>query len=290
MKKHFLLIVFIPLFVLYGFAQVDSLPTQTKLKTDSAEVSYSGIPQPVFKLKKGVDIPIILIGTGWSGYALTKIYNKNPSSLQQIQDLNIQNISGFNRWAATEYSKKAADLSNFFFYGAMPLPLLLLADKQVRDNIGTVSTLFLESISITGLLYTGSVYFVDKYRPLAYNPNVSLDLKIRGGAKNSFFAGHVALVGTCSFFIASIYAGYHPESHIRWVYYTAASAATLATAYLRYKGGQHFPSDILLGVGIGTLTGILVPSLHRNHKFNHPHLTLSPYIGESNGLTVLYKF
>jgi hypothetical protein len=36
----------------------------------------------------------------------------------------------------------------------MPHPLLLLADKQVRDDIGTVSTLFLESISITGLLYT----------------------------------------------------------------------------------------------------------------------------------------
>jgi membrane-associated phospholipid phosphatase len=117
-----------------------------------------------------------------------------------------------------------------------------------------------------------------------------MDQRIRGGAKNSFFAGHVALVGTCTFFIATIYSGYQPDSHLRWVFYTAASAATLATAYLRYKGGQHFPSDILLGLGIGTLTGILVPSFHRNHKFKNRHLSISTYMAQTNGLALLYKF
>jgi hypothetical protein len=115
MKRYFLFILFLPFSVQYGYAQVDSLPAQIKSKTDSPIAFHSEAHQPVFKLKKAVDTPIIIVGTGWSGYALTKIYNKNPSSLQQIQDLNVENISGFNRWAAAEYSKKAADLSNFFF-------------------------------------------------------------------------------------------------------------------------------------------------------------------------------
>lgn len=153
-KRYFLFILFLSFSVQYGYAQVDSLPAQIKSKNRFPYCLSFRNPPAFIKLKKAVDIPIIIVGTGWSGYALTKIYNKNPSSLQQIQDLNVENISGFNRWAAAEYSKKAADLSNFFFYGSMPLPLLLLADKQVRDDIGTVSTLFLESISITGLLYT----------------------------------------------------------------------------------------------------------------------------------------
>ena len=36
-----------------------------------------------------------------------------------------------------------------------------------------------------------------------------------------------------------------------------------ATSALRVEGGQHFPSDVLVGAGIGIATGISVPLLHR---------------------------
>ena len=127
-----------------------------------------------------------------------------------------------------------------------------------------VAFLYLESMAVTGLLYTGSVYLADRYRPYAYNPNAPMSERTRGGAKNSFFAGHVALVGTSTFFIAKVLNDYHPDSKAKWLPFTLASVATGTTAYLRYRGGQHFLSDILIGTTVGTLSGILIPHVHKN--------------------------
>ncbi len=104
----------------------------------------------------------------------------------------------------------------------MPLPLILLADKHIRKDAGKIGFLYLEAMSITGLLYTGSTYLTDRYRPLAYNPEVSIGERRGGGAKNSFFAGHVALVATSTFFTAKVFSDYHPQSKMRWIFYTTA--------------------------------------------------------------------
>jgi membrane-associated phospholipid phosphatase len=39
-----------------------------------------------------------------------------------------------------------------------------------------------------------------------------------------------------------------------------------ATAALRVEAGQHFPSDVLAGAGVGIATGIAVPLLHRGDR------------------------
>jgi membrane-associated phospholipid phosphatase len=88
--------------------------------------------------------------------------------------------------------------------------------------------------------------------------------------------------------MASVYADYHPDSKIKWVFYSLAGAMTGTTAVLRQAGGLHFPSDILLGIVQGTATGLLVPRLHKNKLFNN-HLTILPFTGQSNGLAVVYK-
>jgi membrane-associated phospholipid phosphatase len=145
-------------------------------------------------------------------------------------------------------------------------------------------------MSITGFLYTGSVYLNDRYRPYAYSPESPMEQRIRGGAKNSFYAGHVALVATSSFFMAHVYADYHPDSKVKWLMYTLAGAATGYTAYMRYRGGQHFPSDILLGITQGTLTGLLVPHFHKHPIIKDPNLSFFPYSnGQVHGLAFVYK-
>jgi membrane-associated phospholipid phosphatase len=38
------------------------------------------------------------------------------------------------------------------------------------------------------------------------------------------------------------------------------------TSALRVEAGQHFPSDVIVGAGIGVLTGVSVPLLHRGRR------------------------
>lgn len=246
--------------------------------------------QKVYRIKPAIDLPIIAASTAWSLYGFKEIYNKPSSSDAEILALNKANINGFDRWAAGKYSPAAEKASDVLFYGSMPLPLLLMLDKKIRQDAGNVLLVYWETMGVTGVFYTGSAYLTDRYRPFVYNTSVPMDERKSGNSKNSFLAGHPALVASSTFFIAKVYADYHPESKFRWVFYTAASGATLATAYLRHRAGKHFPSDLIAGTAMGTAAGILVPHFHKNKLFKkHPNLSVTPFTGESHGLRMVYR-
>ena len=277
------------------YAQEESLKLTSndsiKIKNLPGTNFHMSKGQPVYKLKPGIDIPVFAVGAGWSGYAFTKIYSKDTSSLEKILSLDVNDINGFDRWAVRPYSEKYGKASDYIFYGSMGLPFLFLIGKDTRKDFFKLSFLYLQAMSITGLLYTGSVYFTNRYRPYAYSEETPMPWRTRGGAKNSFYAGHVALVATSTFFMAKVYADYYPESKIKWVIFGVAAAATGASAYLRHKGGFHFPSDILLGITQGTLTGILVPHFHKNPLLKNQDISLLPYSdGRSSGLSIMYRF
>ena len=287
MKKF----LFLSLILIDGslvFGQDDSL------RLDSTEQRVEIVEPPtvpkskVYQFKPAVDIPLTAIGTGWSLYAFTVIYNKDTSTTQQILALDRNDITPFNRSAIDHYSEEAQKAGDLLFYGSMPLPLILLIDKKIRHDAARFSLLYLESMAVTGLLYTSAVYFHDKYRPYAYNPEVSMGKRKGGGAKNSFFAGHVALVGTSTFFMAKTYTDYHPGFKPKWLLFSIAGAATAATGYFRYKAGQHFPTDILIGAAVGPLSGWLVPHFHKV-KDHEPRLSLIPYYGKEKGIVMTWK-
>ncbi|HEX6332688.1 MAG TPA: phosphatase PAP2 family protein [Flavisolibacter sp.] len=296
-----LCVLFVALFIssLQLAAQTDStgrrldIPVTVDLQravVDSPGITLQKADLQVYKLKPAVDIPLTAIGTAWSLYAFTKIYDKDSSTAAEILALNRNDLASYNRWGTNHYNPEAFTSSNYFFYGSMPLPFLFLLDGKVRKDFGKIMFLYLEAMSITGLLYTGSVYFHDKYRPYTYNPDVPMSKRTRGGGRNSFFAGHVALVATSTFYMAKVYADYHPNSSLKWLPYTIASISTGATAYLRGRAGEHFLSDIIIGTVQGTLTGLLVPHFHKNPLIKNENVSLVPYYGREKGLSLVYKF
>ncbi len=276
-------------------AQNDSLnlPLQEVLPPrDTAPpiVKADAKQQQVYKLKPAADIPIVAIGTGWSLYAFSKIYSKDPPGEEAILALNKNNINGFDRGGVRPYSETIDKNSYYLFYVSMPLPFVFLTGKETRKDFFKLSLLYLEAMSVTGFLYTGSVYLFDRYRPYAYSSETNMDQRNRGGAKNSFFAGHVALVSTSTFFMAKVYDDYHPDSKIKWLFYSLAGAATGITGYLRLKGGLHFPSDVIIGTLQGTLTGLLVPHFHKNRSAKEKQLSIFPFgNGTSLGLSLVYR-
>lgn len=293
------------LFCCNSYAQIDTVPppvTDTLITDsikiplpDTLNVALAGTPvsittQPIYRLKPAVDIPIVAVGAGWSLYAFSKIYSKDKSSEEAILALDRDNVNWFDRWAIRPYSKDIDNISYIPFFASMPLPLLFAIDKKTRKDFFKLNFLYLEAMSITGFFYTGSVYLFDRYRPYAYSEESTMDQRRRGGAKNSFYAGHVALVATSTFFMSKVYADYYPDSKIRWVFYTIASVTTATTAYLRHRHGQHFPSDLLLGVGQGVLTGILVPHFHKNRSLKKTNLSVLPFTGKTHGVAMLYRF
>lgn len=246
-------------------------------------------PAPVYKLKPALDIPITVATVGWSLYGMSVIYGRDPVPASEIAALSSQNINSFDRPAADNYDLKAKELSDKFFYGSMPLPLLLMLDKKIRKDAGKVGLLFLQAMGSTGTLYTSSAMTVNRFRPYAYNSMVDLGTRQRGGSRNSFFAGHPAVVATSTFFMAKVYTDYHPNMKGKGVLFTLAGAASATTGILRIKAGQHFNSDVITGVAIGTLSGILIPHFHKNKAGIDRNVRFYPnYQGGSTGITMLY--
>ncbi len=270
-------------------AQFRHPATQAVLRTTAAPQPQ----EPVYKLKLPVDLPLTAAAAGFSIYGFSQIYSKDASTVEAIQNLNPENINGFDRWAAGKNSEKAANASDLFFYGSIPAPLLLLLDKNVRGDALKTGVMYLQAMSLTGVLYTGVPMLADRYRPLTYNAQVQAqdpESLTSGNERNSFFAGHVALVGTATFFAAKVYHDHHPDSKLRYALWGGAALATGATGYLRHRAGKHFPSDILVGTAVGALSGILVPQFHKSKLGRRENLTLLPFSGRSHGLAAVYRF
>jgi len=282
-KRAVSVLIFL-LMVSGGYAQSDSIITASP---DSIIKK-----QEVYKLKLGVDIPIIAVGTGWSVFAFTKIYQKPRPTEEQINNLKTSDINSFDRWAVTPYSQNMHNMSQYPFLGSIPLPLLFfLTSKETRNDFWKLTFLYWETMSVTGLTGTMATYNVDRYRPYTYSTETPMETRTGHVAKNSFYAGHVQVVATPTFFVATVFADYHPDSKLKWLVYGGAAVATLTTGYFRLAGGFHFPTDILLGTATGVLAGIMVPHSHRIKPGKNSGMSLLPFSsGDINGLTFTYKW
>jgi membrane-associated phospholipid phosphatase len=248
-------------------------------------------PAKLYHFRPAVDIPLVAVTAGWSGFAFSKIYSKPKSTAEEIRNLNKSNVPKIDRWAAGMHDENADANSNYFFYGSIPAPFFLFLDQKIRKDAAKITYLYLEAMSITGLFYTGSVFLVDRYRPETYDTTISVEDRQGGNYKDAFLGGHPALVATSLFFTAKVFADYYPDSKYKYLLYGVAIAGTGATAYLRHIAGKHFPTDLATGITLGTLCGILVPQLHKYKNVKERNMTLLPYFDtHSKGVLFAYSF
>ncbi|HYD20421.1 MAG TPA: phosphatase PAP2 family protein [Flavipsychrobacter sp.] len=245
----------------------------------------------MYTLKPAVDIPIIATGTLWSAYAFTKIYSKDKIPDEKVAGLRTEDINAFDRWAAGNSSPSMDANSNYLFYGSIPLPGLLFIDKDIRKDAWPVTALYWESFAITGMLYTGSAYFIDRYRPETYDTRQPVAHRTSGNNKNAFLAGHVAVVANATFFMAKIYSDYHPHSNWKWAFWGGATLATGTMIYMRHAAGKHFPTDLIAGTALGTLSGILVPHFHKTRHPAERKWSLGPsFNNRGRGMGVSFSY
>jgi membrane-associated phospholipid phosphatase len=259
-------------------AQVDSIHKTSTLNSEIYKVNYKW------------ELPATVVAAGITLFNFAKISNKSSPTQQQIASLNRDNVNAIDRWSMHPYSNSLDQTSYIPFYIAIPLPLLFLTDTRMRKDFLKLSYLYIEALTATGVLYSTAVNLTNRYRPFTYYSSSPPDMVYEGNAKKSFFGGHVALVGTSTFFMARVYADYYPDSKWKWVFYGTAGAMTATTAILRNFAGMHFLSDVVTGAGVGMLSGLLIPSLHLNKKSKLNQLTIIPVGGYGPGILAYYKF
>ena len=266
MKSKITLLIAFLISATHVFAQTES-PYKTSWKTDGLAIAG---------------------GVGLSALGLSLIKNKKDLTDSEVNALTKDDVFFMDRFSAGDFNDKADKDSYIPFYGSFAaVPVLMLLNKNERNHAGQVMTLFIESMSITGALFSLSAGAVQRSRPFVYNTSLPMGDRTDSDAQRSFFAGHTAATATATFFAAKVFSDFNPDSKAKPYVWAAAAVVPAAVGYMRLRGGQHFLSDNLLGYGIGAGVGILVPHLHK--KTNTTGLSVAPFGGNGvQGASLTY--
>lgn len=222
-----------------------------------------------YKLSLAVDVPLsansfALLTTG---YIVGKSTAMPPQ--QSLLTLDRNSINAFDRGATRQNSTIAKYTSDVCLYASVALPLIHLANKNSRKDFGKIAAMsgevFVLNLALTELVKET----VRRKRPLLYNPDIPLSKKYKADNFKSFFSGHTSTVASMSFFFATTFAAYNPQSKLKPMVWSLCAAFPAITGFLRFKAGKHYWTDILTGYAIGALCGLAVPYLHSTQlKFN----------------------
>ena len=219
--------------------------------------------QKIYEFSYNKDLPVLA-----SSFSLTlgsEIIErtKKPISEEFVNNLNRSRVIKFDRSTLNNYSTKSGNHSDIFKNMAFVAPFSLMASKQGRENFKEILGMYSEVILLNGSLTYFTKALVGRVRPYAYNPEVDLSKKLQRTTRRSFFSGHVSHVSSLSFFTAKVFNDLYPDSNYKYLVWGGAAAIPALTGYLRYKSGAHFPSDVIIGYGVGAAVGIFIPSLHK---------------------------
>jgi membrane-associated phospholipid phosphatase len=235
-----------------------------------------------------VGIPATKIGAPW-------ISNKSPVTNAELQTLDRNDFNAIDRWALEldpSNRDHYANLSDNVLAGIVLLPALTMLDHNIRQDWLDVLLMYSETVIITNTIYLYSPLgpaFQNRLRPIVYyDVLANSGARTTGWNRSSFYSGHAASAASASFFTAKVFCDYHPElAWKKYLVYGAAAIPPLIVGYLRMRALFHFPSDILVGFGVGALCGILIPEIHRIRIEN---ISLGLYSSfEGTGISLKWK-
>ncbi len=221
------------------------------------------------------------------------LMTKSQISVGELDNLDRKDIKSIDSWALNFDPSKRADyvrLSTQLGVVGAILPALTLLDRNVRRDWIDIVLMYAQTQAITNNLYLYSPFgpsFINRFRPIVYYDAVPTAERMASGNRSSFYSGHDAGIAAASFFTAKVFCDYHPElGGKKYLVYAAAAIPPLLMSYFRLRALAHFPTDLITGIGVGALCGILVPELHRVQTKNISlGLVSSP---EATGITVTW--
>lgn len=225
-----------------------------------------------YELKRSTELVFGGLILGTNGTSLLLGQNSPDLTEEYILGLNSNDLLSIDRSATNQFSESAATISDVTLLGeGLAVSWLILnAGKKDRKKVVTLGVMYSEAL----LLSIGTTYIaknsVNRPRPLLYNSNLLLEDRLAPGKENrrSFFSGHSSLAFCTAVFCSSTFSTLHPNSKRKGLVWGVSLAAAGTVGYMRYKAGKHFPTDILVGAGAGSLIGYAVERMHRKSKNN----------------------
>lgn len=265
-----------------------------------ARDTFPTVDYDVHAVSPWVSIPLIVIGTYLGSNRLKTLQDVPDLSAAEIAALDPNDIPRIDRWAiyqSYDPDASARNLSDRLFDAAQLAPLSLMIWKKYRRDFLSIGLMYLEAQATQSMLYGYAPFGptgVERFRPRVYVDEYEDIDRFNGLARNSMFSGHVSTTSTGFYFAAKMIDDYNPHltGGQKVLLYGVASVPGILSGYLRVRAFRHFPTDSLIGLGVGAFSGIMIPNFHKWWAERHrSRAMLQPVMGNgAAGLSFNLKF
>ncbi|MCR4743209.1 MAG: phosphatase PAP2 family protein [Treponema sp.] len=217
------------------------------------------------------------IGLNTTNIILEKVCHYNSITTDQY-DFSYEKIPTFDQLFMTDYSKGL----NYTAYGTLFCvgisPLIFIS--QPKSDWLPIAVMYGESLLwANGFKELGKI-LVNRARPYMYFDNYPQDKVDDGDWAKSWPSGHTTMAFTSAMFTSYLFCQYNPDSKYKIPVIAGTFSLATATGILRMCSGNHFYSDVISGMVIGSVSGFVVPMLHslfyKYQKKSNTNISLSP--------------
>lgn len=224
-----------------------------------------------YNLNAGKESILISGGGSVLGLSVLLYADKPLLSREYIENLNPKDVNSFDRTAIHQWSIPADNASDILRTTLISLPALLIMPELINGrykNSLTLLCIYSEALLINGGLTLLAKNTFNRPRPYLYDNELPAEERlVQKEPFSSFYSGHTSFSFCSAVFISKVYSDLYPQSDWKYAVWGSLLAAS-TTAYLRYKAGKHYPTDILAGAIVGSAIGYLIPAIHKTKNSN----------------------
>lgn len=233
-----------------------------------AAILTTATAQNTHELRWGLDAPLLGAAIGGHtalmlGFDVGTRYSWPP---RDTIVLDRTAVNRFDRVATFQYHPRAAKASDRLFLAGAVVPLAGAAIQQRGDQPLTPVVIGLGSFLLCSALTDLAKYTTLRNRPYRYNPDAPPPPNAWKDGRHSFWSGHTANLAAITFSTASMLQRSDLHRDAKTAIWVGAAMLPALMGYLRVRAGRHFPTDVIVGLGVGTGVGLLVPYLHRKDE------------------------
>lgn len=215
-----------------------------------------------YALSAPLDITLFTMGTAMTLTGLATRDYKVPI-LSEVLQLDPQDVNAFDRRATDNWNPSFDKASDVFLAISAVMPATISIFKPARHAWYKNFIIYYEAIGLTAGVLLMTKSFAGRYRPAAYNSDLSIDIRMDDDNRESFYSGHSAYSFMAATLFAQFLCDYYPESRYKPLFWVGSLSVSTLAAVFRIPAGKHFPTDVLTGASMGTATALFTIISHK---------------------------